>query len=506
MTPMSPCPACQSAVPSDASFCPECGRPVKRLEAASAASLDDDTSLMTIGGLATIGEQATGGGERTSVPALEPGTRFADRYTVTGLLGAGGMGVVYRAHDDLAHKDVALKLIRPESATSGGAMDRLVREGLTARDIRHENVISVYDVGRADGQPYLSMEVVEGTSMRAWLREKSAAEREVRADVAIAIAKAIARGLQAAHAKGVIHRDLKPENVILTAEPRAASAPLKVLDFGIARAAQGRSANASEPAGGLGTPKYMAPEQLTSADQAGASADVYSLSVMLYEMLVGVLPQGHWQPPSGGRSDVPRGLDELVQEGLSNRPGSRPPSMSNFIERLEGLGTTDWGKSGKRAMDEIQSLGEKWRENTRKSLNSRWKIAGAVLVVLLVLGLLMEGEEGGFGTDDGPGPGPSSELSMLDLTGRWTAPGGHSLNVDVFPGGELRGAGMALGESVSVAGAWQNNHIEFALFLNGQPYIQYQGNWDGDSTLEVGVYAVTGEHIDNATFFINRGY
>ena len=494
---MITCPSCNTSIPSDAAFCPECGQPAERSSSAPAESADGsfDENIMTLGGMATIGDQPTGGAGRgrQSAPALEPGTRFADRYTISGTLGAGGMGVVYRAHDDVANKDVALKLIRPEHASSEREVDRLVQEGLVARDVRHENVVAVYDVGRAGDQPYLSMEVVEGTSLRSWLREKSAAGRDVPADVAVAIARGIAKGLEAAHAQGVIHRDLKPENVILLAEPRGADAPLKVLDFGIARAARGTKAHESGSGTGLGTPHYMAPEQVTNPDQAGPAADVYSLSVMLYEMLVGVLPQGHWQPPSGGRGDVSRGIDELVREGLSNRPASRPQSMNAFLGRLEksGSGMGDIFETGGRAaLNQIQGLGERWRANAKKSLDSKWKIAGAVAIVIFILGLAFyddEGSNGGggrFDTDDG-----SDVVSLTEYSGRWHEASGLVFDVEVSQNGSLSGSGrLPDGSYMGLEGLIADGEISFDVSVNGQLFTTNQGVFDGSRRFSVEMF------------------
>ena len=507
---MTTCPSCNTSVPSDAAFCPECGQPAERSSSTPVESADGsfDENMMTLGGLATLGEHPTGSGSRRgdAAPALEPGTRFADRYTIAGTLGAGGMGVVYRAHDDVADKDVALKLIRPEHASSEREVDRLVQEGLVARDVRHENVVAVYDVGRAGGQPYLSMEVVEGTSLRSWLREKSAAGRDVPADVAVAIARGIAKGLAAAHARGVVHRDLKPENVILLAEPRGADAPLKVLDFGIARAARGTKAHESGSGTGLGTPHYMAPEQVTNPDQAGPAADVYSLSVMLYEMLVGVLPQGHWQPPSGGRGDVSRGLDELVREGLSNRPASRPQSMETFLERLEkggsGAGVGEMFETGGRAaLDQIQGLGERWRANVKKSLDSKWKIGAAVAVVVVILGLLFsEDSEGGNGphSDDGGGVHSLSEYS-----GQWHEASGLVFNVDVSPNGSLAGSGrLPDGSRMGLEGLIADGEISFDVSVNGQLFTTNHGIFSGSRQFSVEMFNPYTGFTDMTSFVI----
>ncbi|MDZ4761984.1 MAG: DUF805 domain-containing protein, partial [Alphaproteobacteria bacterium] len=127
-------------------------------------------------------------------------------------------------------------------------------------------------------------------------------------------------------------RDLKPENVMMLSEPTDGGVRLKLLDFGIARAGGGADTGATS----LGTRGYMAPEQITAPDAAQPSADLYSLSVMFYELLVGVVPQGHWQPPSHGRGDVPSGIDDLVQKGLSNNPRSRPQTVADYLKALDG--------------------------------------------------------------------------------------------------------------------------------------------------------------------------
>jgi serine/threonine protein kinase len=140
----------------------------------------------------------------------------------------------------------------------------------------------------------------------------------------------ILAGLDAAHKAGVVHRDLKPENVMLTTVPNDQGAQLKILDFGVARAAGAGDTGATS----LGTRGYMAPEQITAPDAAQPSADLYSLSVMFYELLVGVVPQGHWQPPSGGRSDVPPAIDKLIERGLANNPRVRPQNVAEYGQLL----------------------------------------------------------------------------------------------------------------------------------------------------------------------------
>jgi len=271
-----------------------------------------------------------------AIPAirLTLGEIFAGRFTVEALIGEGGAGSVYRAVDRVTQLTIALKLIRTDRLVSTGARDRLVQEATTARDIRHPNIIAVYDVSESDGQPYITMEYLEGQSLRSWARERLEAKSECDFGTAAGIIGAVLDGVEAAHAAGVIHRDLKPENVFLTATPQGDAVKLKLLDFGVARAL-GSPTEASTSA--TGTVHYMAPEQITAPDMAGPSADLYSVSVMFYELLTGVLPQGQWRPPSRGRRDVPPGIDRLIEAGLSNRLRSRPQTASEYLQALASL-------------------------------------------------------------------------------------------------------------------------------------------------------------------------
>ncbi len=267
--------------------------------------------------------------------SLQSGELFAARYRVQELLGEGGAGSVYKALDETIDQPIALKVIRTGQAPTPEARKRLVRETIMARNVRHPNVVAVHDAGLAGEQAYMVMELLEGRTLRSWLRQHGAQDTECAYPVVQAIIIAILDGIDAAHAQGVVHRDLKPENVFLLSEPGEGSVRLKLLDFGLAR-------TDGAPMGSqtlVGTPHYMAPEQITAPDTAKASADLYSLSVMFYELLVGVLPQGHWQPPSRGRADVPSQVDQLIEAGLSNRPRSRPQSVAEYRAALLAAAT-----------------------------------------------------------------------------------------------------------------------------------------------------------------------
>ena len=346
---MKNCSSCGSPLPDDAAFCPQCGQSAPAPEPASApepvpaAAWAEENTF----------EEETFNDLKTRVAPRQPrapepgitltsGQIFHDRYTIEEKLGEGAMGVVYKAADKVTGRAVALKLISPMLVTSEQAVQRLIKEGLVSRDIRHPNTIAMHDVGQVDGQTYLVMEYVAGESLRRWLLRALKQNAESDAEIPYAIAwhliRNILEGLEAAHAVGVIHRDLKPENIMLLGEPAAGDYRLKILDFGIARAVGGNAAaNLTTTSAATGTAYYMAPEQKTAADTVTPAADLYAVTVMFYELLIGVPPEGRWRLPSEERSSLNAALDEVIETGLSNRPKSRYQSARAYIEALDRI-------------------------------------------------------------------------------------------------------------------------------------------------------------------------
>ena len=322
------CPSCNTPIPADAAFCPSCGKKP------GAATPNRPAARPTYSGLGTVAPM-----RESRATVLEPGTRFAERYEVIRKLGEGGMGIVYVARDTNTGEEMVLKLIHPDLVTGEEAVRRLMAEGLTARQIRHPNIVAVYDVSQWGGQPYFTMEYVKGGTMRSWLINDISNGREVQLATAAGLMRSMLAGLAEAHRMGVVHRDLKPENVLLCGDPDADNFELKILDFGIAKAIGTNPATRSGGSGGsggaIGTPIYMAPEQMTSADAVGPAADFYSLSVMLYEMLMEAPPQGRWEPVSKNRRDVPRAVDDVIEKGLSARPRSRYQSAAEYLAALD---------------------------------------------------------------------------------------------------------------------------------------------------------------------------
>ena len=262
---------------------------------------------------------------------------LGDRYRLLGVLGSGGMARVYLAHDGVLGRDVALKVLREQYADDEEFVERFRREAIHAASLNHPSVVQVYDQGRAeDGTYFMAMEHVPGGT----LKERIAEAGPLSPSEAVGIASRVADGLAHAHEQGVVHRDVKPHNVLLTASGEA-----KVADFGIARAVSARTTTGSNLM--LGTAAYMSPEQV-GGERVGPQSDLYSLGVVLYEMLTGRLPHEadgpiatamkHLnQPPPHPRDanpTVPEGLDALTARLLAKDPKDRYPDAAALAEDL----------------------------------------------------------------------------------------------------------------------------------------------------------------------------
>ncbi|MDP9274352.1 MAG: serine/threonine protein kinase, partial [Chloroflexota bacterium] len=246
------------------------------------------------------------------------------RYELADRIGGGGMADVFRAHDRTLGRDVAVKLMRPAFANDPEFVERFHREFEALGAIDHPNIVRVLDYGASAGGPFIVMELVRGGTLRDLMRTLGRVDQYAAAEIVAAIAD----GLEAAHVRGVLHRDLKPDNVLLDGEGRP-----KIADFGIARLA---AATAITRTGELlGTPQYLAPEQM-SGDVVDERADVYSLGVILYEMLTGTQPTGGTTPseivsrrlrvdprPPSRLVALAPALNALVLRALARDPGRR---------------------------------------------------------------------------------------------------------------------------------------------------------------------------------------
>jgi len=263
---------------------------------------------------------------------------FGQRFVIERELGRGGMAVVYLAHDRKHDRHVALKMLHPELGAAVGR-ERLEREIMVTAKLQHPHILSLHDSGESEGTIFYVMPFVDGESLRARLVRE---ERLPIADV-LTIGREVAEALDYAHRHGVVHRDIKPENILL-AEGHAV-----VADFGIARVVSAAISDTLTQQGTtLGTPAYMSPEQVAGDPEIGPASDIFSLGCVLFEMIAGRPPWIAANPQAllarrftqnapplwTMQKDVPRWLDELVEQMLAKAPNSRPPSAADVAKRL----------------------------------------------------------------------------------------------------------------------------------------------------------------------------
>src|SRR5882757_10475929 len=359
------CTYCKAENPPNAAACGKCGKavppsevtfvgnePVKQPKPSSKIELPTDPNLASKGEdqqrtFVATKTPATPEGwsisnTRAPAPALPngefaPGTVLGDRYEILALLGQGGMGAVYKARDTELDRLVALKIIRPELTTNPEILKRFKQELILARQITHRNVVRIFDLGQADGFKFITMEYLEGQDLRVVLREKGKLTPEAAARVILQICRA----LEAAHGEGVIHRDLKPQNIMLDANGRA-----YVMDFGIARSAY--LPGMTQTGALVGTPEYMSPEQ-AKGEKLGERSDLFSLGVILYELVIGQSPyysdtplatlwkrlQEKAKPLTEIDPTVPKPLSDIVAKALEIEPENRFASAQEFAQHLE---------------------------------------------------------------------------------------------------------------------------------------------------------------------------
>jgi eukaryotic-like serine/threonine-protein kinase len=285
---------------------------------------------------------------------LPPNTRLGP-YEILGLLGAGGMGEVYRARDTRLERNVAIKVITSGYVGDPVRVRRFEQEARAAGALNHPNVVTVFDIGEHEGLPFVVMELLEGKTLRDWLGQAPLPTRK-----AIAFATQVSRGLAAAHEKGIVHRDLKPENLFITADGR-----VKILDFGLAKLMktdvapppgerQGEetlSASLTESGVVLGTAGYMAPEQIRG-DPADRRSDLFALGAIVYEMLSGASPfpgisrferaqavlHTEPEPLRSRNARVPSMVESLVARCLEKDPANRFESAGDLAIVLETVG------------------------------------------------------------------------------------------------------------------------------------------------------------------------
>jgi eukaryotic-like serine/threonine-protein kinase len=274
----------------------------------------------------------------TMAAVLEPGQTLAVRYEIRSVLGVGGMGMVYKAVDRELGETIAVKTLKPEMMQQDpSVLERFKSEIKLARRIAHRNVVRTYDLGENGGVYFITMEFVEGKSLKELIQSRG----RLPVSVTLPIAKQLCRALEVAHEEGVIHRDIKPQNMVVQPD-----GVLKVMDFGIARLAQ-RTTGHTQAGMVVGTPEYMAPEQLFG-EEIDQRADLYAAGAVIYECLTGRLPheadtpmtliakviEETPRPPRELQPDVPAALSEIVMRTLSKDRDKRPKSASELHDWL----------------------------------------------------------------------------------------------------------------------------------------------------------------------------
>jgi eukaryotic-like serine/threonine-protein kinase len=323
------------------------------------------------------------------------GETIAGRYELKEVVGHGGMSTVYKAHDSLLERNVALKVLHQQYNEDEEFVERFKREARSVAQLQHPNIVTVIDRGEEDGRQYIVFEFIDGENL------KELVVRKGRLDVrtALEIALEIARGLSFAHESGLVHRDVKPQNVLLNGDGGA-----KVTDFGIARSLEVER-SMTQTGTVLGTSNYIAPEQ-AGGKPVDAHTDVYSLGIVLYEMLTGELPfpgdnfvavaMKHIQEPSPSvldtRGDVPLRVAEMIDRALEKDPERRFPTMDAFADEIEAnLDELDRGEDG--AVTMVVPAAQRLKPRTpRRRAVSRLPLLigllGALAIAGVVVGLL----------------------------------------------------------------------------------------------------------------------
>jgi len=319
------CPKCQSENPEDTIYCGKCGTQFPPSEEISAPTKTIEAPK----------------------EELTTGSTFAGRYQIIEELGKGGMSKVYKVMDTKIKEKIALKLLKPEIASDKKTIERFSNELKFSRKIRHENVCQMYDLNEEQGTHYITMEYVHGEDLKRLVRKMG----QMSAGQAISLAKQVCEGLAEAHKLGVVHRDLKPQNIMVDEEGKA-----RIMDFGIARSLKGKGMTGAGVM--IGTPEYMSPEQVEGKD-VDQRSDIYSLGVILYEMVTGRVPFEGDTPftigikqkseipkePGELNSQVPSDLSKVIMKCLEKDKDKRYQSAGEVRSELtaieKGIPTTE---------------------------------------------------------------------------------------------------------------------------------------------------------------------
>ncbi|MEM9071920.1 MAG: serine/threonine-protein kinase [Myxococcota bacterium] len=296
------------------------------------------------------------------VSPFSPGSFFGDRFRIDEILGVGAMGTVFRATDLRSTKPVALKILL-KRAHNAEARDRFAREAEILSHLDDPGIVRIRGFGHASGKiPWLAMELLEGETLGARIRRKG----EIATEELVPIVRAVCATLQAAHEAGVIHRDLKPDHIFF--QPRNPASLVKIIDFGLSSATMGKKLTRTGTV--IGTPRYMAPELLSSARNASPASDIYALAITVFEALTGESPfaasdqgqllgailQGKTKPLSEHRPDLPPEVDAVLKRAMSKEPTERPAPLDFAEEFASATGVSGARRPRFSSYDELPAL------------------------------------------------------------------------------------------------------------------------------------------------------
>jgi len=288
------------------------------------------------------------------------GKILAERYEIIEKIAEGGMARVYCGRDLLLKRTVAIKVLKDQMTGDVSFIRRFEREAQSAAALSHPNIVNIYDVGEEEGTYFMVIEYVEGLNLKQYIREKG----QLPADEAVSIARQIAEALEKAHSAGVVHRDIKPQNILFSSDGK-----VKVTDFGIAIAGDGVTVTAGDEI--IGTVQYISPEQ-AKGEMADKQSDLYSLGIVLYEMVTGKVPFGgenpvavamkHIQdqiiPPRVLKEDLPLALEQIIMKAVEKDKANRYESAAEILEDLKHAGENQLPSNSKQRKPDSPKNGE----------------------------------------------------------------------------------------------------------------------------------------------------